>query len=31
LLRIAIGYTGNLEDRIAQIERVLRDVGLTKS
>jgi methionine-gamma-lyase len=29
LLRIAIGYTGNLEDRIAQIEQVLSDVGLT--
>jgi hypothetical protein len=29
LLRIAIGYTGSLEDRLAQIERVLKDVGLT--
>ncbi len=28
LLRIAIGYTGVLEDRIGQIERVLRKVGL---
>jgi len=28
LLRIAIGYTGALEDRIAQIESVCRDTGL---
>ena len=28
LLRIAIGYTGVLEDRIAQIERVVKDTGL---
>lgn len=31
LLRIAIGYTGALEDRIAQIEGVCRDAGLTRS
>jgi methionine-gamma-lyase len=29
LLRIAIGYSGALEDRIAQIESVCRDAGLT--
>jgi methionine-gamma-lyase len=28
LLRIAVGYTGDLDDRIAQIERVMRQVGL---
>jgi methionine-gamma-lyase len=30
LLRLAIGYTGDLDDRIAQIERVLREVGLVE-
>ena len=28
LVRIAVGYTGKLEDRIAQIERAVRGVGL---
>jgi methionine-gamma-lyase len=30
LLRISIGYTGPLEDRIAQIERAVTKVGLTR-
>lgn len=30
LLRIAIGYTGALEDRIEQITRVVKDSGLAK-
>jgi methionine-gamma-lyase len=30
LLRIAVGYTGDLDDRIAQIESALRTVGLLK-
>jgi len=28
LLRIAVGYTGSLEERVAQIERALKDAGL---
>jgi methionine-gamma-lyase len=28
LLRIAIGYTGGLDERIAQIERAVKAVGL---
>jgi hypothetical protein len=28
LLRIAVGYTGDLGDRLAQIERALRTVGV---
>ena len=28
LLRIAIGYTGSLENRLAQIERAVKEVGL---
>lgn len=28
LLRVAVGYTGELEDRVAEIERGLRTVGL---
>ncbi|MCK4304982.1 MAG: aminotransferase class I/II-fold pyridoxal phosphate-dependent enzyme, partial [Candidatus Eisenbacteria sp.] len=28
LLRIAVGYTGSLDDRIAQIERAVKSVGL---
>lgn len=30
LLRIAVGYTGALEDRLEQIERAVRAVGLAK-
>ena len=29
LIRIAIGYTGSLEARLEQIERAVRQVGLT--
>jgi methionine-gamma-lyase len=28
LLRIAVGYTGSLEDRVTQIERALKDAGV---
>jgi methionine-gamma-lyase len=28
LLRIAVGYTGSLESRVAQIERALKDTGM---
>ena len=28
LLRIAVGYTGDLDDRVGQIERALRSVGI---
>jgi len=28
LLRIAVGYTGSLEERVAQIERAVKDAGL---
>ena len=31
LLRIAVGLTGRLDDRIAQIERVVREVGLVRA
>jgi methionine-gamma-lyase len=28
LLRFSIGYTGNLEKRLEQLERAVREVGL---
>jgi len=30
LLRLAVGFTGTLEDRLAQIERAVREIGLVK-